>query len=158
MNKDISQNKTVNSQFLGVEHKTFVVQKKYWFWSEKSMFKQLFIIFLFVSLSKNSNCDILELENSITFTIIKRFVSCVAYVVGNFELKFKILCDFSSGERVVSTFEENDITNKGCNETEKFAILVHGWLESIDIPWLQDTISNLTVHRGGCIMVIFITS
>jgi hypothetical protein len=91
---------------------------------------------------------VLPLENSITFTIIKRFVS-VFVILG---ISHDSL--FSNGERVISTFDDNDLTNNGCNASEKWAMVVHGWTESIDIHWLQDTISNLTVYRGGCLMIM----
>lgn len=93
----------------------------------------IFVVATFFKLSQadDSETEPLDLEDSITFTII----------LGN-------------GTRVVSSFEKNGITNKGCNSSEKWAIIVHGWTESIDAPWMNDTIGNFTKHRGGCIMVM----
>ncbi|XP_038106977.1 uncharacterized protein LOC6049112 [Culex quinquefasciatus] len=36
----------------------------------------------------------------------------------------------------------------------RFAIVVHGWMGSCseDTPWVADTLSNLTAHRGGCVI------
>lgn len=35
--------------------------------------------------------------------------------------------------------------------SKPFSIVVHGWTEGIDTPWVNDTISSLIQHRGGCI-------
>lgn len=40
----------------------------------------------------------------------------------------------------------------GCNSSEKVAIIVHGWLESIETEWVPDLINNLMQYRGGCII------
>lgn len=52
-----------------------------------------------------------------------------------------------------STFNES-LSSRGCNPKGDFAIIVHGWLESFRTEWVQDLISNLTVHRGGCIITM----
>lgn len=52
-----------------------------------------------------------------------------------------------------STFNES-LSARGCNPRGKFAIIVHGWLESVRTDWVQDLLSNLTVFRGGCIVVM----
>lgn len=45
------------------------------------------------------------------------------------------------------------LVDKGCNPSEKFAIVVHGWLESYaKTEWVPDLIGNLTLNRGGCII------
>ncbi|CAO1409365.1 unnamed protein product [Diamesa serratosioi] len=45
------------------------------------------------------------------------------------------------------------LADKGCNPREKFAIIVHGWLESYaKTEWVPDLIGNLTLERGGCII------
>lgn len=31
-------------------------------------------------------------------------------------------------------------------------MVVHGWMESIDTPWVQTTIAQLLKHRGGCVV------
>ncbi|XP_062558631.1 inactive pancreatic lipase-related protein 1-like [Armigeres subalbatus] len=59
-------------------------------------------------------------------------------------------CDAERQTREASEdifFIEND-----CNTTEKFAMVIHGWKESCSTEWVIDTISNLTLHRGGCII------
>lgn len=43
---------------------------------------------------------------------------------------------------------------QGCNPNGSFAIVVHGWLEGWRTEWVQDLVSNLTVYRGGCIIVM----
>uniref|UniRef100_T1DIE1 Putative triacylglycerol lipase n=1 Tax=Psorophora albipes TaxID=869069 RepID=T1DIE1_9DIPT len=40
----------------------------------------------------------------------------------------------------------------GCEEKDKFAVIVHGWKENCKTEWIQDMIYNLTLHRGGCIV------
>src|SRR5690349_7894692 len=52
-----------------------------------------------------------------------------------------------------STFNES-LSARGCSPNGNFAIIVHGWLESWKTEWVQDLISNLTVYRGGCIIVM----
>jgi dienelactone hydrolase len=32
------------------------------------------------------------------------------------------------------------------------ALVVHGWLESIETPWVPDLLANLREYRGGCII------
>ncbi|XP_037043896.1 uncharacterized protein LOC119079910 isoform X2 [Bradysia coprophila] len=39
-----------------------------------------------------------------------------------------------------------------CDPKGKFAIVVPGWQESCDEPWVQELISKLNHYRGGCIM------
>ena len=34
---------------------------------------------------------------------------------------------------------------------EPFTIILHGWLERINTTWVNDTISKLIQHRGGCV-------
>lgn len=51
-----------------------------------------------------------------------------------------------------SSFNQS-LSARGCNPNGDFAIIVHGWLESYNTEWVQDLISNLTVFRGGCIIL-----
>nr|XP_019527550.2 pancreatic triacylglycerol lipase-like [Aedes albopictus] len=60
-------------------------------------------------------------------------------------------CDAKRQIRAASEdifFEEND----ACESTEKFAMIVHGWRESCRTEWIADMQSNLTLHRGGCLV------
>lgn len=50
----------------------------------------------------------------------------------------------------VSTFDQN-LTTHGCDASGNFAIVVHGWSENINTPWVADTIGKLVEHRGGCV-------
>lgn len=56
----------------------------------------------------------------------------------------------STGESYVSTFDEP----LDCDRNGLFAFVIHGWDESIKTDWVIDTISNLTYHRGGCVIVM----
>lgn len=56
-----------------------------------------------------------------------------------------------TGEQFVSSFD-NDLTQLGCNSSEKYAMIVHGWLESIEADWVHDLVGNLQRFRGGCII------
>lgn len=51
----------------------------------------------------------------------------------------------------MSSFD-SDLTQLGCNSSEKYAFVVHGWLESIATDWVHDLIENLKRERGGCIV------
>lgn len=58
---------------------------------------------------------------------------------------------FRSGDEFVTTFDDN-LTERGCNSSEKVAVIVHGWGESIETNWVNDLIKNLREYRGGCII------
>ena len=51
----------------------------------------------------------------------------------------------------ISTFDES-VIDQGCDVNGKFAIVTHGWFESINTPWTVDLISNLLYFRGGCVI------
>lgn len=51
----------------------------------------------------------------------------------------------------VSTFDR-DFATIGCDPAGNFAIVVHGWKESIWTPWVADLIKKLNQHRGGCVI------
>ena len=59
---------------------------------------------------------------------------------------------YRSNDQVVIPFQENDMRKYGCDPSGKFAIVVHGWLESCTTPWVLSLLSNLTAYRGGCVM------
>lgn len=46
----------------------------------------------------------------------------------------------------------NNFTELGCNSSEKYAIIVHGWLESIETDWVSELVENYRRFRGGCII------
>ncbi|XP_052873365.1 pancreatic lipase-related protein 2-like [Anopheles cruzii] len=50
---------------------------------------------------------------------------------------------------VVSEFK--DFGALGCNPSDPFAVIVHGWKESCQTEWLLDMVSNLSLVRGGCV-------
>lgn len=52
----------------------------------------------------------------------------------------------------MSSVDNNNLTQQGCNSSEKYAVVVHGWLESIATDWVQDLVQNLQLYRGGCII------
>lgn len=56
-----------------------------------------------------------------------------------------------TGASFVSTFD-NSLIDQGCDVNGKFAIVTHGWLESINTLWTVDLVSNLLVYRGGCVI------
>jgi predicted alpha/beta-fold hydrolase len=56
-----------------------------------------------------------------------------------------------NGSQFVSTFDDN-LTERGCNASDKVAIVVHGWTESIQTYWVGELIENLRTYRGGCII------
>lgn len=55
------------------------------------------------------------------------------------------------GDAQTTTFNRN-LTSHGCKADGNYAIVVHGWQESIRTPWVSDLIRNLTFHRGGCVI------
>jgi hypothetical protein len=65
--------------------------------------------------------------------------------------KIQIFSLHSDGVQFHSTFNQS-LTDLGCNSSEKVAIVVHGWLESIETEWVPDLINNLMQYRGGCII------
>lgn len=56
-----------------------------------------------------------------------------------------------SGDAQKTTFNRN-LTSHGCKADGNYAIVVHGWHESIRTPWVEDLISNLILNRGGCVI------
>ncbi|XP_053659171.1 pancreatic lipase-related protein 2-like [Anopheles marshallii] len=50
---------------------------------------------------------------------------------------------------VVSDFA--DFEALGCNNSDPFTVIVHGWKESCQTEWLVDMIGNLSTVRNGCI-------
>jgi acetyl esterase/lipase len=57
---------------------------------------------------------------------------------------------FSDRSPLKSSFD-NDSALRGCQPNEKYAVIVHGWLESIKTDWVDDLVENLLRYRGGCI-------
>lgn len=60
---------------------------------------------------------------------------------------------FSAGKQFTST-DDNNLTELGCKSSGKYAIIVHGWQESIETEWVDDLVHNLLEYRGGCIIVM----
>jgi hypothetical protein len=56
-----------------------------------------------------------------------------------------------TGESEITTFDR-DLTEHQCGHNGTYAIVVHGWKESIATPWVMGTIVNLMYHRGGCVI------
>ncbi|XP_055539950.1 lipase member H-like [Wyeomyia smithii] len=56
-------------------------------------------------------------------------------------------------ERLVELSNNNsDFASNGCNPTEEFTVVVHGWREGINTEWVNEMMPNMTAYRGGCIM------
>ncbi|CAG9808811.1 unnamed protein product [Chironomus riparius] len=77
-------------------------------------------------------------------------VSIIA-VFGDFEDSITFTAFTKDGDNFVSTFDDN-LTERGCNSSEKVAVVVHGWGESMETNWVNDLIKNLREYRGGCII------
>lgn len=56
-----------------------------------------------------------------------------------------------TNKREISTFDKDLSTNE-CDANGNFAVVVHGWKESISTPWVMETINNLRYYRGGCVI------
>lgn len=54
-----------------------------------------------------------------------------------------------SGQGAITTFNR-DLSSHGCDPHGNYAFIVHGWRENFATPWVNDMVTNLTVHRGGC--------
>lgn len=67
---------------------------------------------------------------------------------------FPLRSGISSGLPKFNATLNESLSVGGCNPNGSFAIIVHGWLESWATEWVQDLVSNLTVYRGGCIIVM----
>lgn len=72
----------------------------------------------------------------------------------NFDVNSRIEL-FSSSDRTrqvgITTFDK-DLSEHGCKANGNYAIIVHGWRESISTPWVSDMIANLLLYRGGCVI------
>lgn len=58
---------------------------------------------------------------------------------------------FREGDGEVTTFDRS-LQSHGCDVDGNYAVVVHGWKESVATSWVKDTIDNLMYHRGGCIV------
>lgn len=56
-------------------------------------------------------------------------------------------------DRFVSTLDTS-ISDQGCDTNGKFTMVVHGWLGGINAYWVLKTISQLLIHRGGCVFLM----
>lgn len=83
--------------------------------------------------------------------LVLKFICQLRNQLANSNNKSFIQFQSSDGDSFVSTFRDN-LTELGCNSSEKVAIVVHGWLESIETEWVPDLINNLLQYRGGCII------
>lgn len=90
-------------------------------------------------------------EESITFTVFNN--SWVTITILHWNLHSIHWFSHRSKIGQVSTFDEN-LTSLGCDADENFAVVVHGWKESVKTPWVSDTIENLLKYRGGCVVFI----
>lgn len=61
-----------------------------------------------------------------------------------------ILYSSRPNKRFVSTFATT-MTQQGCSPTGNFAVVVHGYNETVNTGWVNATISNLLKYRGGCV-------
>ena len=44
------------------------------------------------------------------------------------------------------------LKSQGCDPAGKFAIITHGYLESIASKWVNELVTNLTAVRSGCVV------
>ncbi|ALC42622.1 CG13562 [Drosophila busckii] len=49
---------------------------------------------------------------------------------------------------------ENALRGSDCNPTDKFAIILHGWIQSCSDDWALALIERLSFYRGGCVICI----
>ncbi|XP_017044942.1 uncharacterized protein LOC108090671 isoform X1 [Drosophila ficusphila] len=47
-----------------------------------------------------------------------------------------------------------DLKGSGCSPSEKFAIVLHGWIQSCSDEWALTLIDRLSFYRGGCVICI----
>ncbi|KAG4073841.1 hypothetical protein HA402_014046 [Bradysia odoriphaga] len=79
-------------------------------------------------------------------------------IVASDSLTFErnIFFEFYNGSNEISyvsnSFGDDLVGGSGCNSSGDVAIIVHGWLESCETLWIQEMISLLNEHRGGCII------
>lgn len=77
-----------------------------------------------ILLVTSGSCD--EYEGNITFTV------------------------YNGGASFISTFDK-PLSVQGCNTNGNFSFMTHGWVGSKS-PWILDLVSNLTLHRKGCVI------
>lgn len=51
-----------------------------------------------------------------------------------------------------TSVSRNPIEMGWCSAGDLLAVTTHGWRESCEVDWMIDLLSNLTVHRTGCII------
>lgn len=65
-----------------------------------------------------------------------------------FEYKINSFHRFS--QQYVSTFDNTSLL-QSCDPSANFSIIVHGWGESVNTPWVPITVNSLLKFRGGCV-------
>ncbi|XP_002063791.3 pancreatic lipase-related protein 2 [Drosophila willistoni] len=53
-----------------------------------------------------------------------------------------------------ASIDANIVANSGCSPSEKFAIVLHGWIQSCNDDWSLALIDRLSYYRGGCVICI----
>ncbi|XP_017018561.1 uncharacterized protein [Drosophila kikkawai] len=54
-----------------------------------------------------------------------------------------------------SAFDDKyDLKGSGCSTSDKFAIVLHGWIQSCSDEWATSLIERLSYYRGGCVICI----
>ncbi|CRL02078.1 CLUMA_CG015386, isoform A [Clunio marinus] len=72
----------------------------------------------------------------------------------NYEEDIKFyLYKTSYNDPVISTFDIS-IEGQGCDPNGYFSVIVHGWQEYPNTSWVQVTVENLLLHRGGCVFLM----
>lgn len=59
----------------------------------------------------------------------------------------------SPSHRFISTFNTS-IDDQGCDPNDNFTMIVHGWTEGIQTPWVGVLVEKFLRHRGGCVFVM----
>lgn len=59
--------------------------------------------------------------------------------------------NLTSASAVFTSGFNQSIEEQGCDPTNNFSLIAHGWIESFKTPWVQYMITKLLQHRGGCV-------
>ncbi|XP_030384015.1 uncharacterized protein LOC115631395 [Scaptodrosophila lebanonensis] len=55
---------------------------------------------------------------------------------------------------IKASYNGNILQNSGCSPDDKFAIILHGWIQSCADSWALALIDRLNFYRGGCVVCI----
>lgn len=84
--------------------------------------------------------------------VLTYFISSGVQSDNEFEKNIKFYVWNDRGQSFISDWQNNQTLLSVCGSDSKFTIIVHGWREDMSAPWVNGTIKNFLIYRGGCVI------